>query len=133
MTHMNRRHFLGTATAGAALAGAVTGKIRVGILCIQHSHLRDKLKAMTNNSDYELVSVCEPDEATKRSKGDNPLLQRLRWVSMEELLGDKSINLIVLEGEVKDRAIRGSVSWKQASTSIWKSPRPASWNHFRNW
>ena len=64
----------------------------------------------------------KPDEATKRSKGDNPLLQRLRWVSMEELLGDKSINLIVLEGEVKDRAIRGSVSWKQASTSILEKP-----------
>jgi predicted dehydrogenase len=99
---MDRRHFLGAATAGAALAGAATGKIRVGILCIQHSHLRDKLKAMTNNSDYELVSVCEPDEATKRSKGGDPGLQGMRWVSMDDLLGDKSIDLVVFEGEVRD-------------------------------
>ena len=105
MTHIHRRHFLaaaGASVASAALGDTVPSKIRVGILCIQHSHLNEKLKVMTSNSDYELVSVCEPDEATKRSKGGNPLLQRLRWVSMDELLGDKSIDLIVFEGEVKD-------------------------------
>src|SRR5690348_3395541 len=102
MTHIDRRHFLGAAGAGvasAALGATTPSKIRVGILCIQHSHLNEKLKAMANNPDYELVSVCEPDAATKRSKGDNPLLQRLRWVSMDEMLGDKSIDLIVFEGE----------------------------------
>jgi predicted dehydrogenase len=103
MKHIDRRHFLGAAGAGvASVALGATNRIRVGILCIQHSHLGEKLKAMANNSDYELVSVCEPDEAVKRSKGSDPLLQRLRWVSMDELLSDKSIDLIVFEGEVKD-------------------------------
>jgi predicted dehydrogenase len=105
MTDIHRRHFLGATGAGiasAALASAVTGKIRVGILCIQHSHLSEKLKALSNSSDYELVSVCEPDEATRRDKGENPILQRLRWVAMDEMLGDKSIDLILFEGEVKD-------------------------------
>ena len=105
MTHIDRRQFLGAAGASlvsAARGATATGKIRVGILCIQHSHLNEKLKAISGNSDYELVSVCEPDEATRRSKGSNPLLERLRWVTIDELLGDKSIDLIVFEGEVKD-------------------------------
>lgn len=105
MIHINRRHFLGATGAGvasAALAATVTGRIRVGILCIQHSHLNEKLKVLSNNSDYELVAVCEPDEATKSSKGSNPALERLRWVTIDQMLGDKSIDLIVFEGEVKD-------------------------------
>jgi len=103
-THIDRRHFLGAAAGAASVALAATGpaRIRVGILCIQHSHLREKLKAMTNNPDYELVSVCEPDEATRRTKGANPLLEKLRWVPMDEMLADKSIDLVVFEGEVKD-------------------------------
>ncbi len=105
MTKIDRRHFLGATGVGlasAALAGTVTGKIHVGILCVQHSHLPEKLKALSNNSDYELVSVCEPDETTRRSKSGDATLQRLRWVTIDEMLSDKSIDLIVFEGEVKD-------------------------------
>src|SRR4051812_23862734 len=105
MRHIDRRHFLGTAgmgVASAAFGATAPSKIRVGILCIQHSHLGEKLKAMANNSAYELVSVCEPDEAAKRSHGSHPLLERLHWVSMDEMLGDKSLDLIVFEGEVRD-------------------------------
>ena len=105
MIHINRRHFLGATSAGVAsvaLGSTVSTKIRVGILCIQHSHLNEKLKALSNSSDYDVVSVCEPDEATRRSKGSNPFLERLRWVTLDELLGDKSTELIVFEGEAKD-------------------------------
>lgn len=101
MTALNRRHFLGAA-ASAAMAAGTTGRIRVGILCIQHSHLNEKLKVLSGNVDYELVAVCEPDEATRRAKADHPVLQRLRWVTIDDMLGDKSIDLIVFEGEVKD-------------------------------
>ncbi len=105
MTHIDRRHFIkatGASVASAAFAGVVTGRIRVGILCIQHSHLGEKLKALSNNSDYEVVSVCEPDESTRRSKAGDAALQKLRWVTIGEMLGDRSIDLIVFEGEVKD-------------------------------
>lgn len=101
---MNRRNFF--ATAGAALAPGIgrgaQGKVRTGILSIQHSHLAGKLKAMRDNPDYEVVAVCEPDEATRIQRSQQPMLKDLRWVSMDELLGDKSIDLIVFEGEVKD-------------------------------
>src|ERR1700694_3599509 len=103
---IDRRQFL-TATGAAMTSGAargqnVPGKIRTGILGIQHSHLNEKLKAMYNNPAYEVVAVCEPDEDTKKEHGDNPLLSRLRWAGMDEILGDKSIDLIVFEGVVKN-------------------------------
>src|ERR1041385_2003290 len=109
MTYLDRRHFLGAAGAGVASAGfaaTATDRIRVGILGIQHSHLAEKLKAMSNNSDYALVSVCEPDQAARHSRDTDPLLRRLRWVSMDELLSDKSIDLIVFEGEVRSEERR---------------------------
>src|ERR1700733_9317550 len=73
-----------------------------GIWVPKNSLVIEKLKALSNNPDYELVSVCEPDEATKRSKGSTQALQRLRWVTIDEMLGDKSIDMVVFEGEVKD-------------------------------
>jgi predicted dehydrogenase len=104
MKAIDRRQFLTAAgtVASAALAETAKNKIRTGILCIQHSHLNEKLKVMRNNPDYELVSVCEPDGATRRSKGANPALEHLRWISIDDMLGDKSLDLIVFEGEVKD-------------------------------
>lgn len=103
MTPIGRRRFLAAMGAGsAALGQALPGKIRVGILGIQHSHLTEKLNVMSHNPDYELVAVCEPDEATRAQKSKHPVLERLRWTSIDELLGDKSIHLIVFEGEVKD-------------------------------
>lgn len=102
MNVIKRREFLGAALAAAASAQPPAGKIRVGILGIQHSHLTGKLQAMNDHPDYEVVSVCEPDEATRKRRGGEKLLQPLRWTTMDELLGDSSLNLIVFEGEVKD-------------------------------
>ena len=77
-------------------------KVRVGILGIQHSHLTGKMQAMGPGSAFEMVSVCEPDEAIRREKGQLPILAGLRWTSVDEMIGDKSLDLIVFEGLVKD-------------------------------
>lgn len=101
---IDRRTFL--TAAGATLAPAILKgaphRIRTGILGIQHSHLAGKLKAMRDNPAYEVVAVCEPDEATRARRANQPFLQGLHWTSMDDLLGDQSIDLIVFEGEVKD-------------------------------
>ncbi len=95
---MTRRTLLASATAAALQPR----KIRSGILGIQHSHLAGKLPAMTGNPAYEVVSICEPDEATRRARGANKLFTRLSWVTMDQMLSDPSLDLIVFEGEVKD-------------------------------
>ena len=71
--------------------------IRAGILGTQHSHVSGKLRAMQDSPDYQVVSVCENDAAARSKAQKDPLFQGLRWVSEEELLGDSSIHLIVVE------------------------------------
>jgi predicted dehydrogenase len=102
MRDIKRREFLGVALAAAASAQTPPTKIRTGILGIQHSHLTGKLQAMYDHPSYEVVAVCEPDEATRKRRGGEKLLQPLRWMSMDQMLGDPSLHLIVFEGEVKD-------------------------------
>ncbi len=97
---IDRRRFLGAALALPAAAAG--GKIRTGILGIEHSHLGGKLAAMQGNPDFEVVSVCEPNDATRKAHARDKALARLRWVSIDEMLADKALDLIVFEGEVKD-------------------------------
>ena len=93
----------GLASAGVAIgAPAIPGKIRTGILGVQHSHLAGKLQAMRRHGDYELVSAADPDPATRAARAAGKDLEGLRWVSPDEMLADKSLHLIVFEGEVKD-------------------------------
>lgn len=104
---MNRRRFLESGAGGIAAAAAGGGRIRTGILGIQHSHLTGKVEAMRANPAYELAAVCEPDPATRRAKQALEALRGLHWVSMEDLIADPSIDLIVFEGEVRDAVAFG--------------------------
>jgi predicted dehydrogenase len=100
---MRRRDLLAFGTAGLLSAQAQTPrKIRTGILGIQHSHLAGKLQAMYDNPAYEVVCYAEPDPATRQAHENDPLLRRLQLVERDSLVADKSIELVVFEGEVKD-------------------------------
>jgi predicted dehydrogenase len=96
---VDRRKFLRYASAAATslAAQSAVGKIRTGILGTQHSHLAGKLKAMQNSSDYEVVSICEPDRTVAARIQKDSLYQGLKWVGQEDLLGDRSLHLIVAE------------------------------------
>jgi predicted dehydrogenase len=96
---VDRRTFLGYAGAAVAplAAQGAIARIRTGILGTQHSHLAGKLKAMQQSPDYEVVSICEPDRAVAERVQKEPLYQGLKWVSQDELLGDRSLHLIVAE------------------------------------
>ncbi|MDA1236688.1 MAG: Gfo/Idh/MocA family oxidoreductase [Acidobacteria bacterium] len=97
---MTRRTFLAASTAAPALAATNGKKVRAGVLGVQHGHLKGKLQAMLDNPKYDVGPFCEPDRATRegfRAEGFKP-----KWVSMDELLGDPSLDLILFEGEVRD-------------------------------
>ena len=115
MKAIERRDFL--RTAGAAVvaasntaAGAVASRapinraIRAGIYGTQHGHLHGKLKAMLDSPDYEVTGIYEPvPEARERLKNDpryKDLIQGIPWVSEDQLLGDSSIDLIIVECRV---------------------------------
>ena len=72
--------------------------IRTGILGTQHSHTEGKLAAMRGfPADYEVLRVCEPDPEARAKAEKHAMFKGLQWSSEEELLGDKSLDLIVVE------------------------------------
>jgi len=102
---MDRRNFLQYAGAGSLVSLAAQGApkvVRAGILGTQHSHTAGKLQAMKDSPDYEVAGVCESDTAARAIAQKNPPFQGLRWMSEDQLLGDPSIHLIVVECWVWD-------------------------------
>src|SRR5258708_3564150 len=102
---MNRRHFLGTLTAAAAAQENNGSRVRAAMLGTRHGHAAGKLKIMLASPDYEVVCVCEPDAVARAQREADPLYRGMRWVSEDQLLGDSSIQLVVVECPVWD-AIR---------------------------
>jgi len=88
------------------MAGAADGtRIRTGLLVTQHGHLDGKLHAMLASHDYEVVCASEPDAATRRRRQAQPHFRDLKWVSEEELLNDRSIQLVLVETLAPEEAI----------------------------
>jgi predicted dehydrogenase len=84
------------------------GPIRVGILGTRHSHTTGKLKAMKDSPDYQVVAVCENDPTARDRAKQNPLFEGLKWVGEDELVGDPSLNLIVVQCNVWEALPWGS-------------------------
>jgi len=100
---MTRRTFLAASSTLPVLASTATGKVRTGILGVQHGHLKGKLQAMLDSPQYEVVSFCEPDRATREAfTKDLAGKYSPKWVSMDAILGDATLDLILFEGEVRD-------------------------------
>ena len=95
-----RRSFL--LAAGASAATAATGRIRAAVLGTQHGHVVGKLQAMLDSADYDVAGVCEPNPEWRERRQGEALFRGLKWMSEEELLGDPSIRLVVVECSVWD-------------------------------
>ncbi|MBK5294787.1 MAG: Gfo/Idh/MocA family oxidoreductase [Acidobacteriia bacterium] len=100
---MNRRKFLqyaGASSIASQPAPGAQGRVRAGILGTGHSHTLGKLKAMQDSPDYDVAGICENDPAARARAQKDPRYKGLRWMSEQELLGDNSIHLIVVECRV---------------------------------
>jgi predicted dehydrogenase len=101
---MKRRDFVQCITAAIPSASVAAAadmiRVRVGMLGTGHSHFIGKLNAVLGNPDFELVAIAEPNTEARTKLQQDPKLSNIKWVSEAELLGDKSIHLIVVECRV---------------------------------
>ena len=107
---MERRKFLQYAGAGSLASLAAQGApkvVRASILGTQHSHTTGKVQAMKDSPDYEVAGICENDPAARERAQKDPRFQGLRWMSEEQLLGDPSTKLIVVECSVWEALPQG--------------------------
>ena len=103
MESVNRRNFLkvtGSAAAAASAATAAPERIRVGIFGTQHGHLRSKMRALLASRDYQVVAVHEPDETVRKQRQAESRFEGVEFISEDDLLGDDSLDLIVVECRV---------------------------------
>ena len=107
MSEVDRRRFLrvagsvvATVAASASTVRAVAKPIRVGVFGTQHGHVNSKMRALRANSDYEVVAVHEPDEGARKKRQSEKLFEGLKFIAEDDLLGDNSLDLIMVEGRV---------------------------------
>ncbi len=96
---MNRRTFFLTAAAAAASAPAAQ-RVRIGFLGAAHSHAEAKIKTVRDSPNFELAGVFETDLAIRSA------LEKagVRMLTLDQLLGDKSIAVVAIESAVEPHA-----------------------------
>jgi predicted dehydrogenase len=59
-----------------------------------HGHAASKIKALRVLPEFDFVGICRPDPD---EPGEGELFRGVRWMSMEEVLGDPTIELVAVE------------------------------------
>jgi len=104
MESIHRRNFLLAAgaagIAGAARSASKQKPVRVGVFGTDHGHVRSKLRALRTLEEFEVAAVHEPNAELLKQRKTEDLFQGLNFVSEEELLGDPSIEMVLVECRV---------------------------------
>lgn len=76
--------------------------IKCALLGTNHGHALGKLRACQQSADWEVVGVCEPDDAIRRRRQSEAAWQNVRWLSEAELLNNPGVQMIAVESDVPD-------------------------------
>ena len=108
-----RRTFVArsTATAGALAFPYLTArsapppKIKIGQIGTLHPHAGGKMTSIRKLPDtYEMVGIVEPDEERRRAVQNSKTWRGLKWMSQEQLLNTKGLQVVAVETAVRDLA-----------------------------
>jgi len=74
-------------------------KLRVVHFGIAHDHSGVTMECARRYPDiYEVVGICEPDEAMRAEYGNDPAYKGIPWITEEELLSRDDIDAVFVEG-----------------------------------
>ncbi len=104
---MNRRDFLGS-TAGLLAATQLQAvgqtspkeKIPAAVLGLGHAHGFGIVSVLRSSPDFELVGVCEPDAALRKTYESHKSVADVTWLSQEEVLSNPAIKMVAVESDV---------------------------------
>lgn len=88
--------FAGVLLARPSLAAAAP--IRVAVLGTGHAHALSKIRTLKNLPEFEFAGICRPDADEPK---DGEVFQGVRWLSIDEILQDASIQLVAVESRVQ--------------------------------
>ena len=105
--------------------------IRCGMIGTRHAHAMGKLDALKRSTLFELVGICEPDEAVlERIKEAEPF-RDLPWTTMEALLEDPSVEMIAVETGVEELLETGRAAVRAGKHIHMDKPPGTSLHGFR--
>lgn len=76
-------------------------KIRVAQIGVGHPHA-SKLETYRQSADYEVVGLAEPNPALRERLGQHRAYQGVKTLSVEEILNDESIEVVLVETEIAE-------------------------------
>jgi predicted dehydrogenase len=101
-----RRHFIQT-SATALLVTQAQGqtqappRIKVAQIGTKHAHAEGKFSTWLDLPDlFEVLGICEEDEAQRKRVSQRKSYQSSRWLSEEEILNDPGIKIVGIETEM---------------------------------
>lgn len=83
---------------GVARRAFGVAPVRAAVIGTAHGHAVSKIRALHRLPAFELVGVCRPD-AEEPDRSD--LFPDVRWLSLDKILGDESIELVAVETRVE--------------------------------
>lgn len=73
-------------------------KVKVAQIGVAHDHASGFMECVRRLSDvFEVVGVAEPDEANRSKFGGSAVYKDLRWMTVEDILSDSSIEAVLVE------------------------------------
>jgi predicted dehydrogenase len=76
---------------------AANGKIRAAVVGTGHAHANGKISALKSVPRFELAGICEPHDEPRT----HPVFQGVKWLTLDEVLEDRSIRLVAVESRVQ--------------------------------
>ncbi|HUQ94655.1 MAG TPA: Gfo/Idh/MocA family oxidoreductase [Bryobacteraceae bacterium] len=83
---------------GSTRIQAASRKIRVAVLGTGHAHGLSKISTLRGMPEYDFAGICRPD-ADEPNQG--AVFEGVRWLSLDEVLRDESIELVAVESRVQ--------------------------------
>jgi predicted dehydrogenase len=83
---------------GAAVRGFGAAPVRAAVVGTAHGHAVSKIRALRRLPGFELAGVCRPDTEEPDLRELFPDVRRL---SLDEVLGDESIELVAIETRIE--------------------------------
>jgi predicted dehydrogenase len=77
-------------------------KIRIGLLGTGHGHAGGKLQVLQASPEFEVVGVAETNAEVRVRRQGAESFAAAPWISEEELLADRTVAAVAVEGRVQD-------------------------------
>jgi predicted dehydrogenase len=127
MRDLTRRTF--AALTAAQLTRAAGEKIRAAVVGTGHGHAISKIRALRSMPEYDLAGVARPISSEPE---DHEALRGVRWLSLQQILDEPSIEMVAIETADFDRNLEYAEQFVDAGRFVhFDKPPGADLDRFR--